>query len=453
MRKIYPFVLLSSVIILVSCHKDNNKVVPLSTLSADARTFSSAQLQNYFTLMCSVSRATQGFYPTQTARAYGYMGVAAYEAVVNGIPGAMSLSGQLNGLTGLPKPREDVQYNWAISSNAAMAQMMRDMFGVNLSTANMNTIDSMENANLATLSPGVSTATINASANFGKAVTAAIYAASKTDGGDQAYLNPFSLPYTIPQCDSCWVPTSPAFPSPISPNWGSNRPFIEANVTGITPPTHTPFSTGTSSAFYGNAMQVYNQVKNNTTDQVAIAKFWADDPFNTCTPTGHTFNIMIQLLKENNANLAMASVGFAKLAIAENDAFISCWKCKYQFNLIRPVTYIKQNIDPNFTTVIGTPAFPSYVSGHAFEIGAATQVFINMFTNGSGDYNFTDYSQVQYGFPTRQYTNFNDMATECANSRFYAGIHYNEDNLQGLSMGRQVGANVVKMIVWPTNLN
>jgi hypothetical protein len=79
-------------------------------------------------------------------------------------------------------------------------------------------------------------------------------------------------------------------------------------------------------------------------------------------------------------------------------------------------------------------------------------IFINMFTDGSGKYDFTDYSQVQYGFPTRHYSNFNDMALECANSRFYGGIHYNTDNLEGLKYGRMIGDNVNKLIIWPANL-
>ncbi len=161
---------------------------------------------------------------------------------------------------------------------------------------------------------------------------------------------------------------------------------------------------------------------------------------------------MIQLLKENNATLEKASVAFAKLAIAENDAFITCWKCKYVLDRIRPVSYIKKYIDPNFTTVIGTPPFPSYVSGHAIEAGAASKIFTDLFTDGSGKYDFTDYSQVQYGFATRQYSNFNDMARECANSRLYGGIHYNEDNLAGLQMGQALGNNVNTHIAWPANL-
>lgn len=455
MRKIYLiplgaifFIALS---IVSSCRKDNGKE-SYQSLSAQTRSYSSDQIRNYFSLMCTITKSTTGFYPTQAARAYGYVGLAAYQAVVYGIPGAVSLSGQLDGFSSLPEPNSHQQYNWAISSNAAIAQMMRDMFDVNLTAANKNTIDSTEAANLATLSKGVSQDVINRSVQFGKDVTAAIYQISTTDGDHQSYLNPFSLPHTMPTCDSCWVSTSPAFPNPISPNWGDTRPFLLANINNVVPEPPTKFSTDKSSDFYANAMGVYNQVKGNSTDQVEIAKYWADDPFNTCTPTGHTFNVMVQLLKENNATLEKASVALAKLSIAETDAFISCWKCKYHYNLIRPVSYIKKYIDPNFATVIGTPAFPSYNSGHAYESGAASMIFINMFTDGSGKYDFTDYSQVQYGFPTRHYSNFNDMALECANSRFYGGIHYNTDNLEGLKYGRMIGDNVNKLIIWPANL-
>jgi hypothetical protein len=79
-------------------------------------------------------------------------------------------------------------------------------------------------------------------------------------------------------------------------------------------------------------------------------------------------------------------------------------------------------------------------------------IFADLFTDGSGKYDFTDYSQVQYGFAARHYANFNDMAMECANSRFYGGIHYTPDNIEGLHLGRIIGDNVNKMLVWPTHI-
>ena len=449
MRKIYQASLLLLVVCALSCRKENNNPAKLSLA---ARTYSSVPLQNYFTLMCTLTKGTNGFYPTQAARAYGYVGLSAYESVAAGIPGAQSLSGQINGLNALPRPQPDKVYNWGISSNAAVAAMIRDMFGTSLSSAYAATVDSMEKANLTALSVNISQDVVDRSVQYGKSVTDAIYQFSTSDGADKSYLNPFSLPYNVPVCDGCWIATNPAVPSPISPLWGSNRPFLMANVSSVVPDLPTNFALQNSSTFYANAMAVYNQVKNNTADEKEIARYWADDPFNTCTPAGHTFNIMVQLLKENGATLEKASVAFAKLSIAENDAFISCWKCKYKYNTIRPVSFIKKYIDPGFSTVIGTPPFPSYSSGHAYESGAASKIFINLFTDGSGNYNFTDYSQIQYGFQPRQYNNFNDMALECANSRFYGGIHYNEDNMMGLKMGREIADNVNNMIFWPANL-
>ncbi|MDP9046918.1 MAG: vanadium-dependent haloperoxidase, partial [Bacteroidota bacterium] len=410
------YFLAASVILLVvmisSCHKDKNINIPVSSTSRATRSFSSDQIRNYFTLMCTVTKNTKGFFPTQAARAYGYVGVAAYEAVVNGIPGGLSLSGQLNGINNIPKPSANLEYNWAISSNAAIAEMMRDMFDVNLTAANRAKIDSTEAANLAGLSAGVNADAVTRSVQYGKAVTAAIYKASISDGAHQSYLDPFQLPYTLPAVDYCWEPTSVTSPNPVSPKWGDTRPFMAVNISNTSPVAPTTYSTAAGSDFYKLALDVYNQVKNNTAEQIAITKYWADDPFNTCTPAGHTFNILSQLLKENSATLEKASVAYAQLSIAENDAFISCWKSKYQYVLIRPVTYIQKNIDANFKTVIGTPPFPAYTSGHSYESGAASMIFNNLFTDGSGKYDFTDYSQLQYGYSTRHYSNFNDMAQE-----------------------------------------
>src|SRR5258708_38504770 len=149
-RKILPLIVLI-VIGISACHKDN-RITP--ELSAETRSYASDQIRNYFSMMCTITKNTKGFYPTQAARAYGYIGIAAYESVRNGIPGALSLSGQVNCITSIPQPDPGLLYNWAISSNAAIAQMMRNMFVSSTTTFNMNTIDSTETANLAILSKG-----------------------------------------------------------------------------------------------------------------------------------------------------------------------------------------------------------------------------------------------------------------------------------------------------------
>ncbi|MDB5112187.1 MAG: PA-phosphatase [Mucilaginibacter sp.] len=454
MKKPY-LVIIISLLIIESCKKDvninNNGNQFLS--SKPAKSFDGAFIRSYYDLTCKIVKGTPGFFPPQASRAYAYISIASYESAVPGISSSGSLAGQLNGLSAgsLPKPVDGQEYNWAISSNAATSEMIRRMFEINITKDNATAIDNLETQNKSSLSAGVSNDVITRSEAFGKSIAAAIYNYSKTDGGYQSYLDPFQLPYTLPTGPDQWVPTGPVL-SPVSPKWGANRPFITADIMATDPPPCYPFSTDSSSLIYKDAMKVYVQVKHNTTEQINITKFWADDPFNTCTPTGHTLNILSGLLDDSHADLAKTVLAYAHMGVAENDAFIACWKCKYKTNLLRPVTYINRYIDASFTTVIGTPPFPAYVSGHSVEIGAGDAIFTMLFTNGDGIYPVTDRSQVQYGFNVRSWKSFDEMAKECADSRFYGGIHFQQDNQFGLEQGKKIGTNVNTMIQWPQNI-
>jgi hypothetical protein len=452
MKTLNKFKLLLLVIIVVSCNKDDETIPTI--VSKSTSSYSGKQAVNYFDLLCTISKSTPGFFPPQVARAYGYVGIAGYEAVYNGIPEAISLGNQLNGLKleVLPKADKSKTYNWGIAYNTATAEIIRKMFDQVISKQHMSLVDQLEKQNNLELNGNDNAEVIARSVKFGKDIASAIYTYSKNDGADLSYLDPFQLPYVMPNTPSDWVPTS-AVLSPISPKWGTNRPFLVDNVSKTQPSKPVAFSTDNNSEFHKQAMLVYNQVTQNTEEETEIAKYWADDPFNTCTPTGHAFNILTQLLQETRATLEKSVVALAKISIAENDAFISCWKGKYNYNLIRPVSYIRKYIDASFTTVIGTPPFPAYTSGHSCEMGAASRIFINMFASGSGEYQFTDYSQLKYGFSSRSYSNFNSMAEECAKSRYYGGIHYPMDNDKGLQVGRAIGDNVNTHILWPSDTN
>jgi hypothetical protein len=429
-----------------SCTKDIEKAE-----SPDTESYSATYLMDYYDLICQTTKNTPGFFPPQAARAYGYISIANYEAVLNGIDGAISLKSQLKGLSShtLPTPETGLEYNWAIASNAAVAKMMLYMYDKNLRPVDKLLIEDMEKANLKEMSVAVNFDIVDRSVEFGKKVADVIYDYSKADGGHESYLEPFQKPFAIPSDPYCWVPTG-AVKDPLSPRWGNNRPFMDMNVEKTKVSMPVTFSENKDSEFYKEAMATYNQVKNNTTEQIEIAKYWSDDPFATCTPAGHTFNILTQILFEEKATLAKASVALARMGIAENDAFIACWKGKYDHILLRPVTYINRYIDPAWKTILGTPPFPAYTSGHSCEMGAGSRVLSAVFTGGDGNYQFTDYSQLKYGFFARSFSNFDVMAEECANSRLFGGIHYPMDNSKGLQLGRAIGDNVNKRLKWPT---
>ncbi len=323
--------LLLLALFVASCQNDDENEDPISSpVSAKARTYEGEFLQDYITLTCKVAQTTDGFFPTQAARAYGYIGVTAYESVVHGIDGSYRLEGQIDGMPegSIPDPDSNLKYNWAIACNAATAEMMRLMFDLNLSEENRNEINAMEADNLANLSIGETQDVIDRSIAYGLSVAEAIYDVSTTDGGHESYLDPFQLPYTVEVDDYCWAPTDNTL-QPLSPYWMENRSFISGIVNSSQPGAHVPFSTDPSSEFYGQAFDTYQQVTEfNTDEERTIAEYWADDPFATCTPAGHTFNIVNQLLGESNATLEKTAVGLGMMAVAENDAFISCWKAK-----------------------------------------------------------------------------------------------------------------------------
>jgi membrane-associated phospholipid phosphatase len=110
---------------------------------------------------------------------------------------------------------------------------------------------------------------------------------------------------------------------------------------------------------------------------------------------------------------------YATLTTAYHDAAIAIMDAKYAYWGIRPNQY-----DTTYRPLIGTPPFPGYPSGHAAGAGTASAV-------------------MQYFFPADA-KEFQQMAQDCADSRFYAGIHFRTDNEVGLEMGKGLGKYIVE---------
>jgi hypothetical protein len=383
---------------------------------------------------------TPGFTPPVAARAMGYTGLALYEAIVPGTHVFRSAHEAMGLGYLLPATDKSAKYNWEAVANAAMRQMMLYMFE-NASDANKASIDSLFQASKNNYQ-GEDPVVVERSVAYGQSVADAIYAWSRSDNGDRAYNNSFPANYIVPTGDGLWEPTPPAFQKiPLLPYWGNNRPFIAADVDDAAMPGPAiPFSISESSDEYLQNMEVYTVKKNLTDDQRAIALFWADGG-NTFTPPGHLMNIATQLLRQEDANLTKAAEVYMRMGVAVNDAFIACWKGKYKYNCLRPVTYIRKYIDPNWLPLIATPPFPEYGSGHSTVSGAVAEVLNAMFGNTS----FTDHTNEPLGLAARSFNNFYEAAEEAAASRLYGGIHYRNSNNVALLCGKAVGKNVASV--------
>jgi hypothetical protein len=178
-----------------------------------------------------------------------------------------------------------------------------------------------------------------------------------------------------------------------------------------------------------------------TDEQHAIARFWSDDPGATPTPPGHSISILTQVIRMLDASLGQAADAYARVGVAVADAIIACWRTKYQFNLIRPVTYVRRVIDPAWTPLLITPPFPEYTSGHSVQSGAAARVLTDLF----GPVSFTDHTHDARGQPARSFSSFTDAAREAAISRLYGGIHFHAAIERGLEQGDCIGARATAL--------
>jgi hypothetical protein len=409
---------------------------PVSAFPAEVAT-------SWFELQLKLIQETPGFSPPVASRALGYSAVTLYEAVVTGVPQNQSLVGQLNELDSLPLPEAGQAYDWPAVANSALATSLRRLYPT-AAPENLAAIEALEAQYASQRQTEVSEAVLNRSAAYGQAVAEAVYAWSKSDGGDEGYLRNFPEDYTPPQGAGMWTATPPDYQTALQPHWGQNRPFVVNPEEECLPPPPTTYSDDPASQFYTEGMRVYTAVKNLTPEQEQIALFWADNPGQTFTPPGHSIAIATQVLREEKANLALAAETYARVGIAVADSFISCWNTKYIYNLVRPISYIQAVIDPDWNTPditdpVTTPPFPEYTSGHSVQSGAAAVVLTHLFGD---NYHFTDSSHTARGLPARTYNSFYEFADEAAISRLYGGIHYLPAIQAGLDQGRCIGEQV-----------
>ncbi|HKO32873.1 MAG TPA: phosphatase PAP2 family protein [Candidatus Limnocylindria bacterium] len=385
----------------------------------------------------AVIRATPGYSPPVAARAIGYTGVALYESLVPGIRERRSLRGVVSGLPGLIHPAADTAYAWPVVASAALAEITRLLFPT-APPERQIAINQLEAAQLATAPRAMQVRSVKR----GRDVARAIFEWSQSDGGHEGFRRNVDPTYLPPRGPGLWEPTPPAFLPPLQPRWGSNRTFIGYGH-GAQPGPPPSYSTDPGSVCFAEANDVRVTVESLSMEQRVIAEFWADDPGRTATPAGHSLSIFSQLARQQDISLAAAAEGFARLGMALSDAFVMCWRAKYLYNLLRPITYIRQVIEPGWGNPlpVTTPPFPEYTSGHSVQSGAAAAVLSSLL----GPVAFVDRTHEPRGLGAREFPSVEAAASEAAISRLYGGIHFRSAIERGLEQGGCIGGQVARL--------
>ncbi len=395
-------------------------------------------MQRWYALSLELVRHTPTYTPPVASRALAYIGVTAYEATASGSADLVSLGGQLNELPPVALREPDQQYDDTIVLEAALSVVTRTLFE-NTGPTGQHVLSKLSAKLDADVKQSIAPEIATRSEAYGRAVAEHILLWSKSDGGAIIENLGFPQTYELAKGKAAWVPTNLVALQqlPLLPNWGKNRPFAMPKGAACALPGPPEYSEDKGSEFYKQAMEVVETKKALTPEQKAIARFWSDDAMLSPTPPGHWISIALQIIERDKLDMEKSVDVLARLGIAMADAFIGCWDGKYQYNLLRPVTYIRRVMDPKWESLINTPPFPEYPSGHSTQSGAAARVMSKFLGDNFG---FVDATHSQDGIKPRAFPSFDAAATEAGISRLYGGIHFRAAIEDGIEQGRCIGA-------------
>ncbi len=167
---------------------------------------------------------------------------------------------------------------------------------------------------------------------------------------------------------------------------------------------------------WASELQNVIQTVNTLTPQLRnLALYWG-----TVETTQRINPIIYNLIKKYDLSSPYAARILGCFHAAINDVFILTWIIKYGWDVARPCQY------ENLPTVVPTPRFPAYPSAHATVAGCAEVI-------------------LSYFFP-QESPGLKTVMEGSAASRLYAGVHFNIDNVEGLSLGRQIGEIIINFL-------
>ena len=426
--------------------------------------------------------------PPVASRTSAYAAIALYEGWAAFSDSLVSLAGQLNGLAELPRPSREERYDPALAAMEAQTVVVRKLFEEGFPSTEV-AITALHDSLLAVrVAAGVPEPVRRRSLEYGAELGAGILRWAAADGFAGR-----GLAYTPVRGEPYWQPTvtlaqyrvqtlsaerdAVGFDNPtaaarpgeggarslsinrpkrpnrtvpginptlaLEPGWGALRSFAQDSGASCPAPAPVAWSRVRGSPMYAEADSVYRLARGLTEEQKRIAYFWADNPGESGTPSGHWMSVVSGVAEQWNLSPERAVEAYALTAIAVADAFIGCWREKFSTNILRPVAYIERYIDPQWQPLLNTPPFPTYTSGHSTQSAAAAEVLTALFGD---DRPYDDATHVTLGHPVKRIASFRAAAREAGMSRLYGGIHFPMDNSAGRVQGECVGQAVLRRV-------
>ena len=380
------------------------------------------------------------FSPPVASRIYAYSNLAYYEAIrFKDSSTGISIAVQMHGFGVLPNLEKSKEYDFTLAAVKSFFKVAKAL------TFSKDSLETTEKKILEKFKYSTIESIYNNSLELGDSIANAVLKRAAEDN----YKITRGMPkYSVFKETGKWQQTPPEYADAVEPNWRLIKPMLLDSAAQFKPVAPPLYDLNKKSQYYKELMEVFAISKQLTPQQDTIAHYWDDNPFVTqhnghltfatkkTTPAGHWMGIIAILCGQQKAGEIKTAAIYALTSCAIFDGFISCWYEKYRSKMVRPITVIRETLQPEWSSLLQTPPFPEYISGHSVITSAAASVL----THQIGDnIFFTDTAELEYLGLQRSFSSIQQAADEACISRLYGGIHYRSAIEQGKKQGLQIG--------------
>ena len=268
----------------------------------------------------------------------------------------------------------------------------------------------------------------------------------------------------------------PTYQVPLAPHWGRVKTFAIAHG-GIYRPNLTRLTPSQDEV--DELLNLMSTINDNY-DRKAIVDIFAKNPGSN-QPPGQWMDLAITISDLDSNTLDQDVKLFFGVGQALHDAGVASWDVKYYYDSVRPITYIRnfyrgQNIlgwegwnspatgSPTYVAAENwvtyqrphrqSPNFPEIVSGHSTFSAASATIIAGLRNSDYADTSLT-LAAGAIGFETNMppadvtinFSRISEIADLAGMSRRYSGIHFEQGDLTGRTLGRQVALTVYDKIM------
>jgi len=233
-----------------------------------------------------------------------------------------------------------------------------------------------------------------------------------------------------------WRPTLPTFTPMLDPWLGGVKPLLVRSATQFAPPPPPSLTSRTYTRDFAEVKAFGSKTSTvRSLDQTSVAMFFSGSAiiqFNTS---------LRDQMAVRHLDIVDAARMFAAVDMVSADALITVWRAKFYLGLWRPITAINLAntdgnaatiADPDWSPLVGTPAYPEYPSGYNVLTAAFSGGLDQLF--GTDCLAITLISSAVPGVE-RHYDSGRALRADVVNARVWLGFHFRTADIVSRDLG------------------